>query len=91
MNRASAEVLPDNTGNDPTKQQVLVLGDETFTSITDKVCGIVERPKPPRAWYAALTVTSAMTLMLFAMLAHLILNGVGVWGVNSTVGWAGPS
>jgi len=87
MNRASAEGLPDNTVNDPTQQQVLVLGDETFTTITDKVCGIVERPKPPKAWYAAITVTGAMTLMLFAMLAHLIMNGVGVWGVNSTVGW----
>jgi len=76
MNRASAEGLPDNTVNDPTQQQVLVLGDETFTTITDKVCGIVERPKPPKAWYAAITVTGAMTLMLFAMLAHLIMNGV---------------
>jgi len=87
MNRASAQVGIDNTIYDPAQQTPLVLGDETFTSITDKVCGIVEKPKPPRAWYIAITFTSLLTLMLFAMLAHLITTGIGVWGVNSTVGW----
>ncbi|MEZ4386024.1 MAG: NrfD/PsrC family molybdoenzyme membrane anchor subunit [Candidatus Krumholzibacteriia bacterium] len=87
MNRASAPVVIDNTINDPTRQTTLVLGGETFTTITDKVCGIVERPQPPRAWYVAITFTGLLTLVLFAMLFHLITTGVGVWGVNSTVGW----
>ena len=38
--RASTEI--DNTGFDPTRPTELVLGGEDFTSLTDKVCGIVE-------------------------------------------------
>jgi molybdopterin-containing oxidoreductase family membrane subunit len=87
MNRASVADEMDNTIYDPSQPTTLVLGNEDFGTITDKVCGIVEQPKPPKAWYAAITVTGAMTLMLFAMLFHLITTGVGVWGVNSTVGW----
>ena len=58
--------------------------DEAADLIVD---GIVEQPKPPRAWYIAITLTGGLTLVLFAMLFHLITTGVGVWGVNSTVGW----
>ncbi len=79
---------PDNTAFDPTRPQELVLGGHDFTSVTDTVCGLVERPRPPRAWYIAIACTGSLALMLFAMIAHLILTGVGVWGLNSTVGWA---
>jgi len=83
--QASAEI--DNTAFDPTTPTDLVLGGENFTSLTDKVCGIVEEPRPPKAWYAALAVTVGLTGVLLAMLGYLITTGVGVWGVNSTVGW----
>ena len=56
--------------------------------ITDTVCRIVERPKPPLAWYVAFAVTSAATLMMFTMIAYLISTGVGVWGNNVPIGWA---
>lgn len=78
----------DNTFEDPTRPTPLVLGDNDFTTVTDKVCGIVEKPKPPRGWYVAFGVSLALTGVLFAMIALLVLKGIGVWGLNIPVGWA---
>ncbi len=65
----------------------LILGDNDFTTVTDKICGIAERPKPPRAWYLAIAVSISLTGLLFAMIGYLFFKGVGVWGLNRPVGW----
>ena len=57
MNRAYAQPEIDNTAYDPATPTDLVVGGETFTTLTDKICGSVEQPKPPRAWYVAITLT----------------------------------
>ncbi|MDY0109461.1 MAG: NrfD/PsrC family molybdoenzyme membrane anchor subunit [Candidatus Krumholzibacteria bacterium] len=87
MQRAIALGEHDNTAYVPGRPTELILDGHTFTSVTDAVCGIVEQPRPPRAWYIAFAVTVSLTVMLFAMLYLLITRGIGVWGVNSTVGW----
>src|SRR5688500_11949461 len=66
----------------------LVAGKNDFGSITDRVAGIVERPKPPRAWYVAITISSVFLVVLLVMLTHLIITGIGVWGDNIPVAWA---
>lgn len=80
-------VVTDNTTEDPRRRTVLVLGDQDFGTVTDKVAGIVEAPRPPRAWYIAITITATFTLILFVMITYLIVRGVGVWGVNVPVSW----
>ena len=82
------EKAPDNTSDDPTRRAPLILGGNDFTSVTEKICSIVERPKPPRAWYIAFGVTSALTGLLGAMVVYLVSTGIGVWGLNRPVGWA---
>jgi molybdopterin-containing oxidoreductase family membrane subunit len=83
-----AVLLDTTTVEDPTIRQPLVIGDHDFTTITDKVCGIVERPKPPKAWYVALGFSVALASVGIAMILHLVFTGVGVWGLNNPVGWA---
>ena len=61
-----------------------------YTSLTDQVCGIAEKPRPPRAWYIAFGVSVSLTLLLFAMLGYLIVTGVGVWGNQSPTFWGWP-
>jgi molybdopterin-containing oxidoreductase family membrane subunit len=78
----------DNTFDDPRRRAPLVLGKNDFTTVTETVCGIVERPKPPRAWYVALAISMALAGVLVAMLVHLFITGVGVWGNNQPVAWA---
>jgi molybdopterin-containing oxidoreductase family membrane subunit len=72
---------------EPYQRPLLVEGAEDFGSVTKRVCGVVERPRPPRAWYVAITISSALTLLLFVMVAYLIATGVGVWGNNSPAFW----
>jgi Ni/Fe-hydrogenase subunit HybB-like protein len=65
----------------------LVLGDPTYSDVTEKVARIAER-KTPRAWYIAFACTSLLTVVLLGMLSYLVFTGIGVWGNNSPVGWA---
>jgi Ni/Fe-hydrogenase subunit HybB-like protein len=78
----------DNSQEDPGRRAPLVLGDPSFASVTDKVCGIVEVRKTPRAWWIAFTISLGLTGVLFANVAYLIFTGVGVWGLNVPVAWA---
>ncbi len=76
----------DNTADDPTRRAPLALGHD-LASVTDTVCGIVEQPRPPRAWYVAFGISALVTGVLGAMVTYLIVTGVGVWGVKIPVGW----
>ncbi len=76
------------TRSDPSIRQPLVIGTNDLTTVTDKICGVVERPRPPRAWYIAFGISTTMTVVLLAMIGYLFTRGIGVWGNNSPVGWA---
>jgi Polysulphide reductase len=65
----------------------LVLGNPTYGDVTNTVSDIVER-KTPKKWFIAFGISASLTLLLGAMLGYLVLNGIGVWGNNSPVGWA---
>jgi molybdopterin-containing oxidoreductase family membrane subunit len=55
--------------------------------VTDDVCRQVEG-KPSKLWFLAfLTAVSVLGLGSIAMLATL-WEGIGMWGLNKTVGWA---
>ena len=78
----------DNLAAEARRRPDLVAGGRTLASVTDTICGIVERPSPPRAWYVAFAVASAGVALLVAMLAYLFWVGVGVWGERIPVAWA---
>ncbi len=77
----------DNTTDDPTRRAQLIVGGNDFATVTDKICAIAERPAPGRGWYVAFGISVALTGVLGAMVGYLITTGVGVWGLNSPVGW----
>lgn len=80
----------DNTTDDPAVTAPLVLGDQSYFSLTDSICGIVEKPRPPRAWYIAFGFSLALALVFVLLTVHLIIRGVGVWGNNNPVAWGFP-
>ncbi len=82
----TAEFLSD----DPVKRAPLVDPRLDYHSVTETVSAIAERPKPPKAWYAAFAVALSLTLMLFALIGYLIVEGVGVWGNNNPAFWGFP-
>ena len=68
-------------------RQPLVTGGKTYHDVTLDVCRHVEA-KPTKLWYLAfLTAASVLGLGSIAILATL-WEGIGMWGLNKTVGWA---
>ncbi|MDX2150954.1 MAG: NrfD/PsrC family molybdoenzyme membrane anchor subunit [Bryobacteraceae bacterium] len=65
----------------------LVLGERDYHGITKDVAQIGEG-KTPKQWYIAIGITASITGILGLMLLYLVVNGIGVWGNNSPVGWA---
>ena len=63
---------------------------ESFQHITDEVCAIAERRKPPRAWYIAFAIALCLLVMFVVSIYLLLTRGVGVWGNNNTEGWGWP-
>ena len=72
---------------DEIENQPLVLGDNDYASVTDKICSLAERPRPPRAWYIAFAISSTFAVILVLMICFLLWAGLGIWGVKRPVVW----
>lgn len=83
----SQPAIWDNSHDEPGRRAPLVLGDDSFAAITERVAAIAERSKPPRWWMITFAVSLSLTVVLLAMLAYLFTTGVGVWGLNVPVAW----
>jgi Ni/Fe-hydrogenase subunit HybB-like protein len=80
----------DNTSDDPSGRQALIVNNNTYESITEKVCGVVEDPRIDKRWLAMFIVALGGLGMLFSLIVYLIATGVGVWGNNMPVAWGWP-
>ncbi|HKI18018.1 MAG TPA: NrfD/PsrC family molybdoenzyme membrane anchor subunit, partial [Isosphaeraceae bacterium] len=67
----------------------LIEGDHDFCSLTELVCGLVEQPARPW-WWIAFGIFGAFGVLGGVMTVYVILMGLGVWGMNQTVGWGFP-
>jgi len=64
----------------------LITGNQTFGSISRKVCGIAER-KTTVTWLLAFGAAGSLALVLMGSIAYLFYEGVGIWGLNVPVAW----
>ena len=80
----------DNTGDDPQRRSPLLIGEQTFASVTHDVCKIAEVPvlQTPKWWLAAFPIAAAGMLMFFSLIGYLVYEGIGVWGNMVPVAWA---
>jgi Ni/Fe-hydrogenase subunit HybB-like protein len=65
----------------------LIRGKHDFATLTDLVCGIVER-RTPRWWWLAFAVAGLVCLLGGLMTVYVVSTGIGIWGLNQPVGWA---
>jgi molybdopterin-containing oxidoreductase family membrane subunit len=72
---------------DNTKRAPLVLGNRDFHSVTETVCGYIEKG-PGRWWLPAFLTAAQVAGLMPIMILYLIVTGVGVWGLNNQVDWA---
>jgi molybdopterin-containing oxidoreductase family membrane subunit len=80
----------DNTLEDPDRRAPLVLGGLDYDGITDTIARVAEAERPPTAWYIAFGISFTLLLMLGALILHLFLRGVGVWGNSNPTFWGWP-
>src|SRR2546430_1933138 len=59
----------------------------TFASITDKISAITQGQPASRRWWLGFGVTFGLVVMLHFAIAYLLVQGVGIWGVNIPVAW----
>src|SRR5690349_23604553 len=68
-------------------RQPLVAGDKPLAQVTQDVCAPLERRSTALWWLAFLPALSLLALGAAAV-SYQIATGIGVWGLNRTVGWA---
>src|SRR5437867_7050987 len=59
----------------------------TCGSVTDKISAIVLKRKTPIGWFVGFAVSFAIFQLLLLTITNLLLNGIGLWGINQPVGW----
>ena len=65
----------------------LVTGGKTASDVTKDICRQVEG-KPSKSWLMGMAIS--LTVLAIGLYATIVLlwEGIGVWGLNKTVGWA---
>ena len=59
----------------------------TSGSITDKISEIVLTRKTPKGWWIGFGISFLLMNLLFVAVGHLLITGIGIWGVNVPVAW----
>ncbi|MDZ7604982.1 MAG: NrfD/PsrC family molybdoenzyme membrane anchor subunit [Cyclobacteriaceae bacterium] len=65
----------------------LVTGGKTVGDVTHDICIRVEA-RPPKTWFLALAVSISLLAVGSYTLFYTLWDGIGMWGLNKTVGWA---
>lgn len=68
-------------------REPLVTGGKTVHDVTQDICSRVEQ-KPAKSWLLAMAVSLATLGVGAIAVAALLWEGIGMWGLNKTVGWA---
>jgi len=60
---------------------------QTMSTITDKISAIVLSGRTPRRWWLALALASLFVTLMLTSIVWLLVQGVGIWGINVPVAW----
>ncbi|MBL6445104.1 polysulfide reductase NrfD [Fulvivirga sp. 29W222] len=68
-------------------REPLVTGGKTVHDVTEDICRQVEG-KPTKSWMMGMAISLATLGIGTYAVFMLLWDGIGVWGLNKTVGWA---
>jgi len=68
-------------------REPLVTGGKTVHDVTDDICSQLEG-KPSKSWMLGLAISLSFLGIGAYAVFMLLWEGIGVWGLNKTVGWA---
>src|SRR3954452_8322464 len=66
---------------------IWVDGNPTLQQITDDIARRVEARRG-KGWWICFAIAFAALLNLGGMVGYLVVKGIGIWGLNNSVGWA---
>jgi molybdopterin-containing oxidoreductase family membrane subunit len=75
-----------NTYNPVDHRAPLVLGDQSFHSVTEDVVSPIEA-RTPRGWYILFGFAFSLLLVLLGSTGYLFYEGTGIWGLNNPTFW----
>ncbi len=70
-----------------TVRKPLITGGKTVHDVTEDICKQVEA-KPSKLWGMAFGISVVTLLIGLVAVVATLWNGIGMWGLNKTVGWA---
>ncbi|MFO0878862.1 MAG: NrfD/PsrC family molybdoenzyme membrane anchor subunit [Gemmataceae bacterium] len=79
--------MADTPTSTVTREGEIIAPGHTFGTVTDKISSIVQAKKTPKRWWVGFLIGFLLVMALFNTIAMLLFRGVGVWGINSPVGW----
>jgi molybdopterin-containing oxidoreductase family membrane subunit len=59
----------------------------TFQSITERISSIVLTPLTPLGWLGVFAFGGALLTLFTGVVVYLLVEGVGIWGINIPVAW----
>jgi molybdopterin-containing oxidoreductase family membrane subunit len=68
-------------------REPLILGEKSYNDITEDVCAPIEG-KANAMWYFVFGLAGLIALWGIGNILYTVGVGIGVWGLNKTVGWA---
>jgi Ni/Fe-hydrogenase subunit HybB-like protein len=68
-------------------EQPLIGPGHSYGSVTDKISAIVLTQPTPKGWYLGFAISFGLVMTLMAAITWLLVQGVGIWGINVPVGW----
>ncbi len=68
-------------------REPLILGKKTYHDISEDIAAPI-LGKADRSWWIVFSIALAALLWGAGCLVYLLTNGIGVWGLNKTIGWA---
>jgi molybdopterin-containing oxidoreductase family membrane subunit len=60
---------------------------EDYASVTARISSIVLTRKHPKSWMFGFLVAFTLLMVFIYAVTHLLVRGVGIWGVNIPVAW----
>ena len=68
-------------------REPLVTGGKTISDVTEDICRQVEG-KPTKSWMLAMAISLTLLGVGGYALWMTVWHGIGMWGLNKTIGWA---
>jgi molybdopterin-containing oxidoreductase family membrane subunit len=76
------EAVPVEPGRPP-----VIAPGYTFATVTDKISSIVLARRTPLGWFVGFGVAFLLVMLLLFAIGYLLIEGIGIWGVNIPIAW----